>query len=83
MGFNFLGSFDKPVEDGEDSVFVLSDREFEGSIDPDFPRDHAIDLTAFVMGGNLQLRLAAPPAIISAKEMKACLDFMTQELENR
>ncbi len=83
LGFNFLGSFDKPVGDGEDSVFVLSDREFEGSIDPDFPRDHAIDLTAFVMGGNLQLRLAAPPAIISAKEMKACLDFMTQELENR
>lgn len=81
MGFNFLGSFDETDEKESDAAFVLIDREIEGTIHPQFPRDHALDLTAYVLGGRLLLRMAGPAAVASRDEMQAWLDGMVAEME--
>ena len=81
LGFNFLGSFDGTNEEGSDAAFELIDREIDGTIHPQFPRDHALDLTAYVLGGRLLLRMAGPLAVASGEEMQTWLDGMAEELE--
>ncbi len=79
VGFNFLGSFDSGEED-DAALWRLAEDEVPEAIAPDFPRDHALDVTAFVMGGKLQLRLAAPPAVMPARRLQQVAEAVIREL---
>ena len=55
IGFNYLGEFIAPT--GQ-ALFQMDDELPHGSIAPDLPRDHPVDVTAWIFHGQLNVQCA-------------------------
>ena len=82
LGFNFLGTMDaEGTAPADDALWRLTDDALPGAIHPAFPRDHAIDCTAYVWGGTLEVRVAGVPALTDASLVQTWADAVAEELK--
>lgn len=70
IGFNYLGEF---AVGAARKVFALGDDLPEGAIAPDFARDHPLDVTAWIAGGELHVQCAYLPRQHADAEMERWL----------
>lgn len=78
IGFNYLGEFGGSVARG---FFELAEDLPRGAIAADFERDHALDVTAWIVGGELHVMCAYLPEQRTEGEMNAWLDRIVDFLE--
>lgn len=81
VGFNFLGTMDGEAGASEGTLWQLTDDALPGAIHPRFPRDHAVDCTAYVWNGALQVRIAGVPALTDQATVQAWAEEVVRMLE--
>lgn len=77
IGFNYLGEFSAPTDS---ALFEMEGDLPPGAIAGDFPRDHPLDVTAWIFDGKLNLQCAfvgqAPRATHMEKWLDRVLSFL-------
>ena len=77
IGFNFLGEF---TAGPDRAMFAIADELPAAAIASDFPRDHPLDVTAWLFDGRLHVQCAFLPSSPRREAMERWLDHVTSFL---
>jgi non-ribosomal peptide synthase protein (TIGR01720 family) len=77
IGFNFLGEF---IASSGKGLFHIDGELPHGAIAPDFPRDHPLDVTAWIFEGRLHVQCAFLPDAGRSPAMERWIDQVVQFL---